>query len=171
MYDLIAEVISDALDSFKINRIYDQVQDRGEEIPDYQVRVILRFLLQPRIHRLTFHREHTKHALVDPPERLSAYKALQRLNPQRELTQCQRSLVFEAAFPKPVEMLGREVLWTINNAEVLGAAALHRRLEQPSPPSRNELPRLDHHPLAAARSHGLPPIDRILGTRLVGEID
>jgi len=44
MYDLVAEVINDAPESFKFNRVYEQVQDRtGEEVPDYQVRVALRF--------------------------------------------------------------------------------------------------------------------------------
>lgn len=39
MYDLVAEVINDTPESFKFNRIYEQVQDRtGEEIADYQVR-------------------------------------------------------------------------------------------------------------------------------------
>lgn len=44
MYDLVADVINDAPESFKFNRVYEQVRDRsGEEVPDYQVRVALRF--------------------------------------------------------------------------------------------------------------------------------
>jgi hypothetical protein len=46
MYDLIATVINDAPSSFKFNLVYDQVQERtGEEVPDYQARVAIRFLV------------------------------------------------------------------------------------------------------------------------------
>ena len=45
MYDLIAEVINEGPDSFKFNDVYGEVKNRtGEEVPDYQVRVAMRFL-------------------------------------------------------------------------------------------------------------------------------
>lgn len=44
MYDLVSEVINDAPESFKFNLVYDEVEKRsGEEVPDYQVRVVIRF--------------------------------------------------------------------------------------------------------------------------------
>lgn len=43
-YDLITEAINDAPESFKLNRIYVEVQGRsGEEVPDYRVRVAVLF--------------------------------------------------------------------------------------------------------------------------------
>jgi len=46
VYDLIAEVINDAPESFRFNDVYEEVKTRlGEEVPDYQVRVTIRFLI------------------------------------------------------------------------------------------------------------------------------
>ncbi len=43
-YDLVAKVISDGPESFKFSHVYDEVQElAGEEVPDYQVRVAMRF--------------------------------------------------------------------------------------------------------------------------------
>ncbi|MAY73190.1 MAG: hypothetical protein CMJ31_00415 [Phycisphaerae bacterium] len=46
VYELIAEVINDAPESFRFNDVYEEVRTRtGEDVPDYQVRVTIRFLI------------------------------------------------------------------------------------------------------------------------------
>lgn len=46
VYDLIAEVINDAPETFKFKDVYDEVCIRmGEDVPDYHVRVTIRFLI------------------------------------------------------------------------------------------------------------------------------
>ena len=46
VYDLIADVIKEAPKSFGFNDLYEEVKTRtGEEVPDYQVRATIRFLI------------------------------------------------------------------------------------------------------------------------------
>ncbi len=42
---------------------------------------------KPRVNRFAFQGQHSKDALVNPPERFAPHKSLQGLNPQGELTQ------------------------------------------------------------------------------------
>jgi hypothetical protein len=44
-------------------------------------------MLQPRVHRLAFERQHAEHAFVHASKRLAANEALERLNPQRKFAQ------------------------------------------------------------------------------------
>jgi hypothetical protein len=44
----------------------------------------MRLALQPRVHGLTFQRQHTKRALVNAAQRLTPYEAFQSFDPERE---------------------------------------------------------------------------------------
>jgi len=54
---------------------------------------------------LAFQPEHAEHALVDPPQRLSADEPLEPLDPEREFAMGERPLSSDAALAEPVEML------------------------------------------------------------------
>ena len=70
---------------------------------------------------------------------------------------------------QPLEVLGRRVLGTVDDAEVLAAAALHGRLHQAAPAARDEVERLDDHALAAA-SRSAPPTTRSPAASLAASV-
>jgi hypothetical protein len=70
-----------------------------------------------------------------------------------------------------LEVLRHVVLGPVDDAQVLRSTALHRGLEQPSPATRDEAERLDHHPLAAAPRELLPPRGGVALARRVGQLD
>jgi hypothetical protein len=70
-------------------------------------------------------RQDPEHALVNPPQRFPPYEALQRLDTERELPERETALGRQPASAQPVEVLGQSVLGTVNDAQVLGPAALH----------------------------------------------
>lgn len=51
---------------------------------------------QSRVDGLALQRENSKHALMDPPQRLLPHESLKRLKAERELSECKRPLVLEA---------------------------------------------------------------------------
>jgi RHS repeat-associated protein len=81
--------------------------------------------LQPRIDRLTFHRHHREHALVNASERFSTDESFQGFNAQRELSQGERSFGTQSAGPEAIEILGAGVFGAVDDADVLGAARLN----------------------------------------------
>ena len=95
--------------------------------PDSRVRI---GRLEPRIDRLAFQGEDAKHALVNPSERFSLDEPFEPFDPQRELAQSQRPLPRKSTFAEALEVLGQRVLGSIDDPEVLTAAALHRWLKQ-----------------------------------------
>lgn len=46
-------------------------------------------LLQPRIDRFAFQREHSEHALMRAAQRLTSHEPLERFQPEGELTKCE----------------------------------------------------------------------------------
>src|SRR4030095_10783968 len=66
--------------------------------------------LQPRIDGLAFKVEDAEHALVNAPERFSLNEPLQTFDPQRELSEGQRSLAGEPAFAEAFKAFRQRAL-------------------------------------------------------------
>src|SRR4051794_7231624 len=64
---------------------------RPTSLPSRNLLTTTTALLQPRIDGLALQGENAEYALVNPPERFSLDEALEPFDPQRELTQRQRS--------------------------------------------------------------------------------
>jgi len=103
---------------------------------------------------------------VNAPERFSLDEALEAFEPQRELTQGQRSFTRQTPLPQTLEVLGQGVLGPVDDPQILAprhlTAGCNRPREPvatndnglttaPSPPlSVNAV----HHPVAAASLAG-----------------
>src|SRR5262249_41738160 len=127
--------------------------------------------LQPRIDRLAFERQDAEDAFVDAPQRLAADEPLERLDPQGEFAERERSLLGQSAIAEPREVLFGRVIGSVNDAELLAAAALDRRLHQTAAAAGDEFQRLDDHSLAAARGKLVPPADPRLLAGCIGKVD
>jgi hypothetical protein len=85
--------------------------------------------LQLWIDGLTLQRKDATNALVNSSEKFSLDEPFESFNPQRKLTQRQRSFPESPTFTQALEMLGQGVLGPVADPEVLTTAALHGRLE------------------------------------------
>ena len=54
--------------------------------------ILIQALLEPRIDRFAFERQHAKCTFVNPPQRLLPNEAFQAFDAERKLPQCQRAL-------------------------------------------------------------------------------
>ena len=127
---------------------------------------------------------------MDPPQRLAAGHPVQGLQAQRVLTQRERALVAERALAQPGQVGRLSVVGTVDDAQVLPAAHLQARLEQPAvlagaavlakaagavgapgaAGGRGEVSGgLDHHALSPGGGQVLPPARRCgHGGRIAG---
>src|SRR5262245_36759774 len=113
--------------------------------------------LQPRIARLALEREHPEHTLVDAPQRLAPHEAFERLETERELAPRERTLRGHRARAQPAHLVRRRVVRPVDDAQILAAAALDRRLHEAPATARDEVHRLHDDALAAGPSQLLPP--------------
>src|SRR5438045_9702512 len=94
-------------------------------------------------------REHAEHTFVYTPQRRALDEALQRFDTQRELAERERALAGDATVTQSRQVLRRRILRTIDDAKVLGAAALHRGLHESASSVHDKIERLDGPPFAA----------------------
>src|SRR5690625_3399485 len=117
---------------------------------------------EPRIHRVGLQGEHTEHALVHPPQRLTGGEPAQRLQPERVLPRGQGALVPGVPVPQPPQVLRLGVVRAVHDAQVLPAPYLQPRLHQALATPGEVRQRFDHHALTTGSGELLPPGDRRL---------
>ena len=87
-------------------------------------------LLQPRVDRLAFERKHGENAFVDAAKRLAGNETVEGFQPLGELADGERALGAQPPFSEPHEVFGGVIVGTIDDAQVIAAAALDGRLQK-----------------------------------------
>lgn len=94
--------------------------------------------LKTWIDRLALNREHTEDAFVGAAEWLFTNEPFQRFDSESELTRSGRGLGAESGRAKPLQILWKQILRTVDNSQVLGTAAFG-----------DEIKRLNDHALVS----------------------
>jgi hypothetical protein len=85
---------------------------------------------------------------VDAAEGLLPHEPVEAFDAQGELAQGERALDAETARTETADVLREGVLEAVDDAQLVGAAALDRRLGEAAPAARDERERLHDHPFA-----------------------
>jgi hypothetical protein len=88
--------------------------------------------LQSRINRFALQCQHSKHALMRVTQWFLADESFKSFDTKRELAAGKRALRSNRTRPQPFEVLGKQVLRSVDDAEVLRATTLDRWLCDPS---------------------------------------
>jgi hypothetical protein len=120
---------------------------------------------------LSFEGEDAEDAFVDAAQGFIADEAFEGFDAESEFANGQRALAAQAAGTQAVEVLGEGVVRAVNDAEIFAAPAFDAGLDDSAAALFDEAERFDDHAFPAAPGVFRPPIDGLLLTRIVDEVD
>jgi len=92
---------------------------------------------EPRIDGLTLQCQDTEHAFMGTAKRFLADETFKSFDAQGKLPACEGSLGTQAARTQALQILGDQVFRPVDDAQILGSAALDGGLSVPAPPYQN----------------------------------
>jgi hypothetical protein len=100
---------------------------------------------KPRIYRFALERQHTEDTFMSSTQWLLSNKTVESFHAKSEFSARERSLRSETTRPQAFQVLGHQVLRSVDDAQILGPAALYCGLSVSAPAFTDEVERLYHH--------------------------
>lgn len=114
---------------------------------------------QTRVDGLAFHCEDTEYAFVDAMQRFSRNESFECFDTEGEFASSEGPLLAHATVAKTLEVVRREVIGPIDDAQVLRSPTFDSRLDEPTLAGHDRCERFDDHPFPTVAHKLLPPRD------------
>lgn len=120
---------------------------------------------------MAFEGEDGKDTFVDAAKGFATDESLEGFDAEGEFAGGERTLVAQGSRAEAREIVGQRVFGSINDAQVLAAAAFDGRLKEFLFVGRDEVRGFDDHPLTPLPCPLEPPMTNRVARRWVGQID